>query len=211
MPTFRLSHARFGTEVNICFVNSVIQLLHCLPVIKNYFLNQVFQHGQPMQLPAGMYRICSEIKAIFGFSGVRQITSAGALRQIIGSKRNQEHFNDQSQQDAVDFMQVLLSNIESEVGCQAGEAGARVDGDHRNNCVVSLIQGVERYQYNFRNSVDGSCPMCGAMQSSREVKFEIFHLDNNDKSKAISIQELIDDNLTLPSEVLKKRCSQCTY
>ena len=160
MPTFRLSHVRFGTEVNICFVNAVIQLLHCLPVIKNYFLNQVFQHGQPMQLPAGLYWICSEIRAIFQFSGARQITSAGALRQTIGSKTNQKHFNDQSQQDAVDFMQVLLSNIESEVGCQAGEAGAHAAaGDHRNNCVVSLIQGVETFQNKFRDSIDGSCPI----------------------------------------------------
>ena len=139
MPTFRLSHVRFGTEVNICFVNAVIQLLHCLPLIKNYFLNQVFQHGQPMQLPAGMYRICSEIRAIFRVSGARQITSAGALRQIIGSKRNQEHFDDQSQQDAVDFMQVLLSNIETEVGCRAGEEGDRAGGNHRDNAIVILL------------------------------------------------------------------------
>ena len=53
-----------------------------------------------MQLPAGMYRICSAIRAIFGFSGVRQITSAGGLRQIIGSKRNQEHYDDQSHDDS---------------------------------------------------------------------------------------------------------------
>ena len=161
MPTFRLSHARFGTEVNICFVNACLQLIHCLPVIKNYFLNQVFQLGQPMQLPAGMYQICSEIRAIFGVSGARQITSAGALRQIIGSKPNQEHYDDQSQQDAVEFMQVLLSNIETEVGCPAGELGARANDDHRVNCVVSLIQGVERFEYKFEDSIDGSCPMCG--------------------------------------------------
>ena len=164
-----------------------------------------------MQLPTGMYRICSEIRAIFGVSGARHITSAGALRHIIGSKNNQEHFNDKSQQDAVDFMQVLLSNIEAEVGCQTGEAGARAAGDHRDNCVVSLIQGVERFQNMFKNSSDGSCPMCGEVPRSREVKFEIFHLSNDDKSKAISIQELLDDNLTLPSDVLKMRCSQCDY
>ena len=99
----------------------------------------------------------------------------GALRQIIGSKNNQEHFNDKSQQDAVDFMQVLLSNIEAEVGCQTGEAGARAASDHRDNCVVSLIQGVERFQNMFQHSNDGSCPMCGEMPRSREVKFVIFH------------------------------------
>ena len=43
-----------------------------------------------------------------------------------------------------------------------------------------------------------------------ELKFEIFHLANNNNSKGISIQELIDDNLKLPSEVLKMRCSQCS-
>ena len=140
MPTFRLSHARFGKEVNICFVNSVLQMFHCLPLIKNYFLNQVFQRGQPMQLPAGMYQICSEIRAIFGVSGSRQITSAGALRQIIGSRRNQEHFNDQSQQDAVDFLGTLLSNIENEVGCTAGEVGAPVSPAWQPTSVSMLLK-----------------------------------------------------------------------
>ena len=159
MPTFRLSHARFGSEVNICFVNACLQLLHCLPAIRAYFLDQVFQWGQPMQLPTGMYQICSEIRAIFTFSGARQITSAGALRQIIGSKNNQEHFNDKSQQDAVDFMQVLLSNIETEIGCQIGDAGARAASDHRFNCVVSLIQARELRDFKISFNIQMMVPV----------------------------------------------------
>ena len=53
--------------------------------------------------------------------------------------------------------------------------------------------------------------MFGEMSRNREVKFEIFHLSNNVKSKDKSIHELIDDNLHRQSEVLKMKCSQCDY
>ena len=72
MPSFRLSrNSYFSSEVNICFINSVLQLMHSLPLIRDYFFNQTF-----MSNVLRSYQLCSEVSRIFGFAGKRQITSA---------------------------------------------------------------------------------------------------------------------------------------
>ena len=87
-------------------------------MIKDFFLNQTFRSNVSRS-----YQLCSEVVRIFGFAGKRQITSAGALRTILGSRPGQGEINDQSQQDAVFYMNVFLNNLEEEIGCEA--AGAR--------------------------------------------------------------------------------------
>ena len=108
MSSFRLTrNSYFSSERNICYINSVLQLLHCLPIIKNYFLNQMFRSND-----LSSYQLCSEVLRIFGFAGKRPIASAAALRTLLGSRPGQEEINDQSQQDAVFFMNVFLNNLE---------------------------------------------------------------------------------------------------
>ena len=138
MLTFRLSrNSYFSSEINICFVNSVLQLMHSLPLIKDYFLNQTFKSNISRS-----YQLCSEVQRIFGFAGKRQIISAGALRTIFGTTPGQSKFNDGSQQDAVDFMNEFLDKLEKEIGCEASGTRSGFVDDHRDNCIVSLVQGV---------------------------------------------------------------------
>ena len=112
MPTFRLSNANYGNEQNICFVNSILQLMACIPVIKEFFENKTYK-----TCDSRMYQLCSEISRLFGFTGSRQIQSAGALRTTLGSMPGQAFVKDGKQQDAVMFMNTLLTKIEQEVGC----------------------------------------------------------------------------------------------
>ena len=112
MPTFRLSHAGYGNEVNICFVNSILQFLACIPVIKAFFGDKIYKTCDSRNYP-----LCSEISGLFGFSGSRQIQSAGVLRTTLGSMPGLSRFKDGKQQDAIDFFHMLLTKIESEVGC----------------------------------------------------------------------------------------------
>ena len=99
MPTFRLSHAGYGNEQNICFVNSAIQFLACIPVIKVFFKNKTYK-----SCDSRMYPLCSEISRLFGFTGSRQIQSAGVLRTTLGSMAGLSRFKDGKQQDATDFI-----------------------------------------------------------------------------------------------------------
>ena len=104
MPTFRLSHAGYGNEVNICFVNSVLQFLACIPVIKVFFKNKTYK-----TCDSRFYPLCSEISRLFGFAGSRQIQSAGTLRETLGSMPRLSRFKDGKQQDAIDFIHILLT------------------------------------------------------------------------------------------------------
>ena len=107
------------------------------------------------------------------------------------------------QQDAEDFLQVLVSKLESEVKCIGSKFG------HTDNCLVPMFEGREQLVYKFVNSDDGSCPMCFELPDAKEEPFEIFHLYNNN-SVATSIQELILENIEQQT-VLERRCSKCEY
>ena len=106
MPTFRLSHAGYGNEENICFINSILQFLACIPVIKVYFDNKTYKTCN-----SRVYPLCNEISRLFGFTGSRQIQSAGALRSTLGSMAGMSRFKDGTQEDASDFLHMLLTRI----------------------------------------------------------------------------------------------------
>ena len=111
MPTFRLSRANYGNETNICFLNSALQFLASIPVINEFFRKKTFN-----ACDSRVYSLCSEISRLFGFAGSRQIQSAGALRTSIGSMSGLGRFKDGTQEDASDFLHMLLTRIEQEVG-----------------------------------------------------------------------------------------------
>ena len=95
------------------------------------------------------------------------------------------------QQDAEDFLQVLVSKLESEVKCIGSKFG------HTDNCLVPMFEGREQLVYKLVNSEDGSCPICFEMPDAKEEPFEI-------------IQELIWENIEQQT-VLERRCSKCEY
>ena len=135
------------------------------------------------------------------------ITSAGELREMIGSMAGFERFSTVhslgTQECAKDFLSVLVSKLENEVKCRGSRFG------HSNNCVVPMFEGREQLVYKFVNSDDGSCPVCLQMPDTKVQPFEIFHLYNNN-SVATSIQELLLENLDQPT-MLDRRCSKCEY
>ena len=188
MPSFRLNNSGFGTERNVCFVNAVLQFMAAVPRIRDYFLQRSFQHGQDFPL-------CSEIVRIFEMTGSRMVTSGGVLREIIGSMKGFERFSTKpefgDQQDAEDFLQVLVTKLENEVKCRGSKFG------HTDNCLVPMFEGREQLVYKLVNSEDGSCPICFEMPDAKEEPFEI-------------IQELIWENIEQQT-VLERRCSKCEY
>ena len=202
MPSFRLNNSGFGFERNVCFVNSVLQFMAAVPIIRNYFLQRSFKFGLHQDYP-----LCSEIVRIFEMAGSRMITSAGVLRDMIGALEGLERFSTKpafgNQQDASDFLNVLVSKIEAEVKCRGFEFG------HSGNCMVPWFEGKEQIEFKFLNSDNGSCPICFEMPDSTIEPFEVLHLYNNN-SVATSIQELLWENLEQPTP-LERRCSKCDY
>ena len=92
-------------ESNICYINSVLQLLHALPVIRRFFLDHQ---------PDPAMKLINEIHRIFQCGETGEPTSAANLRGIIGAwrGRNLAYINRGGQQDAAMFLTLLLELVE---------------------------------------------------------------------------------------------------
>ena len=200
MPTLKLGNtgARPGPEQNACFVNSVLQLLNCVPFFREFFRNKEYEksvagHCQT-KLP-----ICNELSNIFKSHGAP--TSAGYLRTLIGSMSNEfEYIKNGNQQDATQFLQDLLNTVESELN-------ANINFDEAQNW-KNIYEGKEIIQYNFsgNNSVNGACPTCHMPPGYAEKEFNIFVITNLYPAD-YSLQQMINQNLLTPSLTLQKYCS----
>ena len=165
MSSFRLNNSGFGNQRNICYVNSVLQLMAAVPIIRDYFVQRSFRHGNHRDYP-----LCSEIVRIFEMAGSRMIENAGELREMIGSMAGFERFSTVhrlgTQECAKDFLSVLVSKLENEVKCRGSRFG------HSDNCLVPMFEGREQLLYKFVNSEDGSCPVCRQMPDTKVEPFE---------------------------------------
>ena len=112
MLSFKLSNSKYRDERYICFINCVLQFLAAIPVIRRFFINRTYR-----QPTAKGSRICSEITRIFNLANSQSVTSAGALRQDVGSLPGNDFVKDGEQQDACDFLQALIKALDEEIGC----------------------------------------------------------------------------------------------
>ena len=131
-------------EQNICFLNSVVQLLHSLPDCREYFLNKKYKTTNERQL----FPICDEISIIFRFSG--GLSSVGSLRQKLGNAPGCSYFNDGTQQDAGALLLALLDLVNTEIQSVSG----------RESSLMEKLTSKQRIAYNFLGTEDGSCPSC---------------------------------------------------
>ena len=67
-------------------------------------------------------------------AGSQAATSAGALRQDIGSLPRNEWIKDGQQQDATDFLRALIKALDDEMGCE----DYRNSVNHVPSCVMLL-------------------------------------------------------------------------
>ena len=106
MPLKLLNNIDNDTR-NLCFVNSAIQLLHNIPEIRNYFKYLEFnlEHNMP---------VCMELKRIFKSEG-KLVVSGAELRKLIGESSGRLDMSDGSQQDVMEFHDLLLKVIENEL------------------------------------------------------------------------------------------------
>ena len=197
MPSFKLSNSKNSDERYICFINCVLQFLAAIPVIRRFFTYRTYRHPR-----AKSSRICSEITRIFNLAGSPGFTSAGALRQDVGSLPGNNFVRDGEQQDACDFLQALIKALDEEIGCEE----TRDSVNHNPICVIRSIEGKEIFENRIAKSEDGTCPICGHRLRNTEEDFRILHLSNK-KHKAASLQELLDENLGEPSSKFEYKCT----
>ena len=133
------------SEQNICFVNVVVQLLHSISEIRNYFLHKEYALSQ---LNLEKLNVCSEISKIFNQEGT--CTSAAKLRQLVAHASGKSYLCDGSQQDSIEFLVTLLGVLKEELFNVYGEMKTMIDG----------FWGVEKLEKEFLNTPNGSCSRC---------------------------------------------------
>ena len=125
---------------NLCFVNSAIQLLHSIHEIRNYFKYLEYNLEYDML-------VCMELKRIFKSEG-KSVVSGAELRNLIGQSFGRLDMSDGSQQDIMDFHDLLLQGIEYEV---------LMVGNLDGLALMNQFCGKENIEKNFLNTSKGDC------------------------------------------------------
>ena len=143
---------------NLCFVNSAIQLLHSIPEVRNYFKH--LEYSLEYNMP-----VCMELKRIFKSEG-GLIVSGAELRMLIGQSSGRLDMSDGSQQDIMEFQDLLLNVIETELIMIDDLAGLRL---------INQFYGKERNEKKFLNTRNGECKQ-GHITRTEEENFKMIKL-----------------------------------
>ena len=97
-----------GTR-NICFINSVLQLLRRTGY-GAFLCDQLSLQGEP----PGSYKLCRALSNLYKQKTTRE-RSAAYIRQIVAIHSRKPYFDNSSQQDAEEFLRTLLTMISEEL------------------------------------------------------------------------------------------------
>ena len=153
--SFGLSNFGSPLESNICYVNAILQLLYSVAVFRNLVKKKGYKDQQNSVTP-----VLDELSRIFNYEG--PVTSAGPLRQLLGSKEGLGYLLRGEQEDASLFLDHLLEQILKEV---------RPDIKLEEFTKMSIV-----HQPCF-NTHDGACRNCGYIPQPREESHNIFGSD----------------------------------
>ena len=184
MP-FGLSNFGSPLEKNICFINAVLQLLYSVSFIRNLVKKKAYKTNPDTLTP-----ISDEISRIFNYQG--DVTTAGPLRKLLGTKKGLNYVMEGEQEDASMFLRHLLDQMFQEV-----DPNARLE---------ELINITIAHQACF-NTPDGACNRCGYISAPKEDNRKILVLQESSGSS--SLQDLIQ--FYFQDQNMKFRCGNDGY
>ena len=106
------------SERNLCFVNTALQLLHSIPRVRRFF--KMREYRLPSEQKRQM-KICDEVSRLFN-ANENFTLSAAELRLLVAMRSGRLYLKDGSQQDTVEFLVTLLTEVEHEISANNWEA-----------------------------------------------------------------------------------------
>ena len=179
--TFGLSNFGSPLESNICFVNAILQLLYSVAI----FRNLVKKKGYKAQ-PSSVTPVLDELSRIYNYEG--PVTSAGPLRQLLGTKEGLGYLLRGEQEDASLFLSHLLEQILKEVSPDVK--------------LEELFKMSVTHQPCF-NTHAGLCGYCGYSPQPRKDSRNVLVLQA--PTASASLQDLIE--YYLKDQAIELRCS----
>ena len=111
MESIRLiNNSGLESDKNLCFVNTAVQLLYSLPEVRKFFIHQEYKTNQEENADL---TICNELSRIFKTAG-KFVASTATLRLLVGHGSGNPDISSDTQQDIIDFLRLLLQQIEIE-------------------------------------------------------------------------------------------------
>ena len=175
---------------NLCFVNAALQLLHNISEFKTYFDGNKFD--------SKIAPVCAEISRIFQSAGLT-VESASKLRKLVGQKTGRHEISDGSQQDILEFHDLLLKVLQDELEKMVDLNGLRL---------INKFVGREKIEKKFLNNNNGQCKFQHVIRNEEE-DFKVIKLCIPSTNKALSLNNMICNNFSEAANKLMMKCSEC--
>ena len=120
-PLRLVNNTGIPSEKNLCFVNSVLQLLNSIPEFREAFTSKRYSLKCAEDTP-----LIDELSRVLQ-NGNNNTTSAATLRYLVGTLSEKTYLFDGSQQDAIEFLEILLQELQIELSKVSFEANQIVD------------------------------------------------------------------------------------
>jgi ubiquitin C-terminal hydrolase len=184
------------SERNLRFVNTSLQLLHRVPRMKQFFKMKEYrlsnEHKRNME-------ICDEVARLF--NTVKHFTlSAAELRRLVATKSGRHYLKDGSQQDTVEFLVTLLTEVENEISDDNWEA----------KTVVQEFWGIEKKEKKFLTN-SGICSKCNSGPRQEVERFQVLQVDIPETNSVLTLTSILENYFSESSDIGKMRCNCCTH
>ena len=154
--SLRLINNRSQATRNICFANSVVQLLRS----SGYALLLRTQFPQfILGKPLSCYQGCKALFSLYSEQSNRE-RSAASLRKLVAQKSGKYFLADGNQEDSEEFLRAVISMMSDEL--HGWDAFDVVNNEHI---------GLEKIKRKFLDNGSGVCSKCGQFPSCSDQRF----------------------------------------
>ena len=196
-PIKLVNNTGLASEKNLCFVNSALQLLYCIPRVRVFFKSKEFrlasECGREM-------KICDEIARLFN-SEKNFNSSAAELRSLVSIASGRLYLHNGSQQDSLEFLITLLQEIDEEISFENWEA----------KTVIQEFGGEEKLEKRFLNKRNGICSKCKTKPRDELEKFKVLQLNIPDTSRVLTLNGVVKNYFTESSDSASMKCECCKH
>ena len=192
-----VNNTNLVSEKNLCFVNTALQLLNCVPRMNTFF--KMREYRLPNEQTKQM-RVSEEVTRLFNTAG-NFTSSAAELRRLVATKSGRHYLKDGSQQDAIEFLVTLLQEVENEISLLNWEA----------KTVIQEFWGIEKVEKKFLSNTDGICRKCKSRPREEVEKIQVLSLDIPDTSRVTTLRGVLENYFSENSDEAKMKCNCCTH
>ena len=176
---------------NLCFVNATVQTIYAITELRDYFKS--LNYEDPVNLP-----ICKEVTRIFKSEG-KSLESTSRLRKLVAERSGLGYMADGTQQDLMQFHDLLLRSLYDEL---------TIKNDHDGLRKIGQFYGVEKNEKKFLHTRDGKCSQ-GHITRTEEESFQVMKLTVPDTDRDISLNNVVANHYAENASTLSMKCSDC--